>query len=110
LLLSDDKMKADDKLKRVNEVLPLIERPEDKKLAIAVIRQIPKSDALDLLSKYAEEPAVADDACSAIIDVAGAPKSKLDKEARHQALQVAANKSGTDDLKHKAQDALQKLN
>jgi len=110
LLLNDEKLKADEKLKRINEVLPLLERPEDKKLAIAVIRQIPKSDALDLLSKYAEEPAVADDACSAIIDVAGAPKSKLDKGARQQALQVAANKSGKDELKQKAQDALQKLN
>lgn len=110
LLLSDDKLKADEKLKRVNEVLPLLQRPEDKKLAIAVIRQIPKSDALDLLSKFAEEPAVADDACSAIIDVAGAPKSKLDKEARQQALQVAANKSANDELKQKAQNALQKLN
>ena len=110
LLLSDDKLKAEEKLRRVNEVLPLLQRPEDKKLAIAVIRQIPKSDALDLLSKYAEEPEVADDACSAIIEVAGAPKSKLDKEARQQALQVAANKSGNDDLKQKAQSALQKLN
>jgi HEAT repeat protein len=110
LLLNDDKLKADDKLQRLNQVLPLLERPEDKKLAIAVIRQIPKSDALDLLSKYAEEPAVADDACSAIIDVAGQPKSKLAKEARQQALQVAANKSGNDELKQKAQNALQKLN
>ena len=97
-------------MRRVNEALPLLNRPEDKRLAIAVVRQIPKSDALDLLSTFAAEPAIAEDACSAIVDIAGQPKSKFSKEARQQALQVAVDKSSTDALKQKAQDALQKLN
>ncbi len=109
-LLGDEKLKPDEKLRRVNEALPLLNRPEDKRLAIAVIRQISKPDALELLANFAGEEAVAEDACSAIVDVAGQGKSKLPKTSRQQALQTAVEKSPNDTLKQKAQQALDKLN
>jgi HEAT repeat protein len=90
-------------------VLPLLNRPEDKRLAIAVIRQIPSPDALELLANFAGEPDIAEDASAAIIDVASQTKSGLPKEARQKALQTVLEKSANDATKKKADEALKKL-
>ena len=108
-LLGDEKLKSEEKLRRVNEVLPLLNRPEDKRLAIAVIRQIPNPAALELLTNFAGEPDIAEDASAAIIDVASQTKSGLPKEARQKALQTVLEKSANDATKKKADDALKKL-
>ena len=55
LLLSDEKMKGDEKIRRLNEVLPYVERPEDKHMAIAVLRQVHTPEALDLLVTFASQ-------------------------------------------------------
>jgi HEAT repeat protein len=109
-LLGDDKLKAGERFRLLNKSLPLLTRPEEKRLAIAVARQIPTSESLDLLVKFAAEPAVAEDAGSAIIAVATKPKSELSKSVRRQALQGVIDRPATDALKQKAQDVLAKLN
>ncbi|GAG02346.1 unnamed protein product, partial [marine sediment metagenome] len=60
-----------DKQARLNDVLPLIKRPEEKRLAISVLGTVRTAAALDRLVAYAGEAVVAEEACTAIVGLAG---------------------------------------
>jgi HEAT repeat protein len=108
-LEGDKKLKGEEKLAKVQEALPLISRPEEKRAAIAVVQSIPSAAALQMLSKLAEEPAVTEDACSAIVDLAGRNLPGVPGESRRLALQTPLEKSKNEETKHKAQMALAKI-
>jgi HEAT repeat protein len=108
-LEGDKKLKADEKVSKVKEILPLLTRPEEKQLAIAVIKTAPSPDALDVLVSFAGETALADDACSAIVDIARKNSSGIPKQDRQKALLTVADKSTSDDVKRKAEDALKRI-
>ncbi|MFP4057065.1 MAG: HEAT repeat domain-containing protein [Candidatus Brocadiia bacterium] len=95
------------RLARVNEVLPLVERPEGKRLAISVLAKIPKAGVLDMLVAYAEEPKIAEEACSAIVGLAG--NKALPKEERRKALQTALEKAKSGRTKRRARNLLKAL-
>jgi len=99
---SNKQLKNDDKVAKVTEVLPLIKRPEEKRLAIAAIGTIPAPGSLDMLVAFVEEPAVAEDACSAIVKLAGSPMPAVPQNQRQKALQVVTEKSTTDATKKEA--------
>src|SRR5437867_1242002 len=61
---ADKALKDDERIAKVSELVPLLKRPEEKRLAIAAIDGIPTSAGLELLMTFATEPAIADDACS----------------------------------------------
>ena len=105
-LQSNKQLKNDDKLSKLTEVLPLIKRPDEKRLAIAAIGTIPAPAALELLVTFAEEEVVADDACSAIVKLAAAPMPGVSQEQRQKALQVALDKSTSDATKKAARKLL----
>ena len=105
-LQSNKQLKNDDKLSKLTEVLPLIKRPDEKRLAIAAIGTIPAPAALELLVTFAEEEVVADDACSAIVKLAAAPMPGVSREQRQKALQVALDKSTSDATKKAARKLL----
>jgi HEAT repeat protein len=86
-------LKDDEKVSKVTDVLPLINRPEEKRLAIAAIGGVPTPGALELLVTFAAEPAVAEDACSAIVKLAGSNLPGVSKEQRQKALQLAVEKA-----------------
>jgi HEAT repeat protein len=108
-LEGDKQLKADEKMGKLREVLPLLTRPEEKQLAIAVIKTAPSPDGLNLLVNFAGETPVADEACSAIVDVARKSAPGLSKEDRQKALLTVAEKSTNDEVKHKAQEALSRI-
>ncbi len=108
-LLGDDKLDKDDKVAKLKEILPLLQRPEEKITAIAVLQGIPGSAALDLLAAFAAEPAVADDACSALVQSAAQNKPSLSKDQRQKALQLALQQSTREETKQKAEKALKSL-
>jgi HEAT repeat protein len=108
-LLGDEKLKTDEKLAKVQEIMPLLQRPEEKIMAMAVLQGIPTPAALDLLSAFAAEPAVADDACSALVQVAMENKSAFSIDQRQKALQLAFQKSTKEKTKQKAEESLRKL-
>jgi HEAT repeat protein len=109
-LEGDKQLKADEKMGKLKEVLPLLTRPEEKQLAIAVIKTAPSQDALNQLVNYAGETSVADEACSAIVEVARKSTPGLSKEDRQKALLTVADKSTNDEVKRKAQEALNRIN
>jgi HEAT repeat protein len=108
-LLGDEKMAGPEKLRRLNDALPLLKRPEEKRMTIAVLRQVQEPEAVQQLISLASDASTAEEACSALVGLASAPNSKLPKAAREQALQAVLERAPGEALKQKAQDALKKL-
>lgn len=102
----DKKLGNDEKVARVSELLPLVKRPEEKRLAIAVIGVVPTAGALTMLTSLAADPAVAEEACSALVNLAGKNGQGLSKEQRQKALQTVVEKSTNDATKKKAEETL----
>jgi HEAT repeat protein len=105
-LQTNKKLSNDEKVRKVNEVLPLIQRPEEKRLVIGVVDTIPTDRVLELLTTFASEPATTDDACSAIIKLATGKMPAVSAEQRQKALQTVVDKSENDTTKKKAADLL----
>ena len=101
------KMSDDERLAKVKDVLPLVTRAEEKRTAISVLGTIGTGGALDMLMTFAGDAATAEEACSAIVSLAGRKDLKdVPKEQRKKALQTAVEKSKTGATKKKAEDAL----
>jgi hypothetical protein len=99
-------LKDDERVANVKDMLPLIKRPEEQRLVIGVVGAIPTPGGLALLVDFTSDAAIADDACSAIIKLAGDKGSAIPKEARQQALQKVVEKSTQDGTKKKAEEIL----
>lgn len=99
----------DQKLARVKDVRPQIQRPEEERLAIAVLGEAPTAGALELLTTLAQDAAVAEEAYSAIVTVAAANVPGLSGPQRRQALQTVLDKSANNGTKRRAQEALKKV-
>jgi HEAT repeat protein len=104
----DKNLKDDDKVAKVKELLTLISRPEEKRLAIAVLGTIPTGSALDLLVSSSADQSVTEESCSAIVNLAPKKLPAASREQREKALQLVVEKSKNDATKKRAQDALQK--
>ncbi len=102
----DKQLKDDAKVGKVADVLPLIKRPEEKRLAIAAVGAIPSAVVLEMLATFAADPAVAEDACSAIVKLAGGNLPGVSKEQRQKVLEVAAEKATSSATRRKANDLL----
>ncbi len=105
----DKQLKDDEKASKVNELLPLMKRPEEQRQAIAVVGAIPAANALEVLMTLAAEPAVTEDACSAIIELAGMKAAGLSRESCRKALQVVIERSKNGATKSKAQEKLKAI-
>jgi hypothetical protein len=105
----DEKLGGDEKVAKVNELLPLLRRPEEKRLAIAVVGVVPTAGALELLTALAADPAVAEEACSAIVNLAGRNMQGVSRDQRQKALQTVVEKSKNDGMKKKAEEALRRI-
>jgi HEAT repeat protein len=108
-LLGDEKLKDADKLAKMQEVMPLLQRPQEKITGIAVLQGIPEPQALELLAALAAEPAVADDACAALVQAASQERPSISTDQRKQALELALAKSTKEETKQKAEQALKIL-
>jgi HEAT repeat protein len=105
-LQGDKRLKDDEKVGKVTELLPLLTRPEEKRLAIAAIGAIPTPGALELLVAFAAEPAIAEDAWSAVVKLARAPMPAVPKPQRQKALQAVVENSTSDATKKEARELL----
>ncbi len=104
----DKQLKNEEKAAKIKEALPLIKRPEEQRLAIGILSATPTSEALDMLVAFTEQPAVAPDASSAIVQLASGKISGASKDQCHHALETAMAKTSSDETKKKAQDLLKK--
>jgi len=100
------KLNYDEKVAKVNELLPLIKRPEEKRLAISVIGDIPAASALELLTTLAADPAVAEEAYSAMVNLVGRNMQGVSKEQCQKTIQTVVEKSKNETTKKRAEEVL----
>ena len=86
-----------------------MKRPEEKRAAIAVVQSVPTASGLALLAKLADEPAITEDACTAIVDVAGKNIPGVPGESRRLALQTPIEKSKNEETRKRATEALARI-
>ncbi len=102
----DKQLNNSGKVAKVNELLPLIQRPEEKRLAIGVIGAIRTAGSLELLTTLASDPAVTEDACSTIVNITGRGMQGATREQRQKALETVVEKSKNDATRKRAEDLL----
>lgn len=105
----DAKLSDSERVARVGDVTALIKRPEEKRLAIAVVSVVPTGGALELLTTLAADPAVTEEACSATVSLAGKNLQALPKEPCRKALQMVAERSENNSTRKKAEELLKKI-
>ncbi len=104
---NDKSLPSQQKGAEVSKVLPLVTRAEEKRLAIATIGSLPTAGALEMLARFAADPAVSEEACSAIVTLAERSDLKdVSNQQRQKALRTAAENSKADATKKRAEDAL----
>ena len=106
----DKKLKPAEKVARVKDLLPFLQRPEEKRQAISVVGALPTAGALELLLGFTADPGLSEEASLAIVSLA--PRDDLDgasKELRQQSLQAVVDKSKNDKTRRKAETALKRL-
>jgi HEAT repeat protein len=100
------KLSNEQKVAKVKDVRSHIKRPEEKRRAIAVLGDAPSSSALELLTTFAEDSAVAEEAYSAMVRIAGQDIRGVSKDQRRQVLKTVAEKSRNDGTKRRARKTL----
>jgi HEAT repeat protein len=103
------KLSNERKVARIKDMLSHIKRPEEKQQAIAVLGEAPSASALELLTTLAEDPAVVEEAYSAMVRIAGQDIRGISKDQRRQVLQTVAEKSRNNGTKQRARKALSRL-
>jgi hypothetical protein len=94
------------KVTRIVDLLSYIKRPEEKRLAIAVLAEAPSSSALELLTTLAKDSAVVEEVYSAMVQVVGQDVRGISSEQRRQVLKMVAEKSRNSGIKRRARKAL----
>ncbi len=100
------KLSNEQKVAKVKDMQSHIKRPEEKWQAIAVLGDAPSSSALELLTTLAEDSAVAEEAYSAMVLIAGQDIHGVSKDQRRQVLKTVAEKSRNAGIKRRAQKTL----
>ena len=103
------KLSNEKKVANIKDVRPHIKRPEETRQAIAVLGEAPSASALELLTTLAEDPAVVEEAYSAIVRIAAKDIRGVSKDQRRQVLQTVAEKSKNDGTKQRARKTLNGL-
>jgi HEAT repeat protein len=104
------KLKDDEKLAGLEAVAALITRPEEKRMAIALLATVPNVRALESLVGYAADAGVVEEACVAIVASAARPELQASaKDLCQKALRTVLEQSKSDATKKKATAALQRL-
>ncbi len=104
------KLSNADKVKAIDDLLPLLKQPPEKRLAISALGGIPSGKSLDSLSTLAGDPAIAEEASLAIVNVATTKGLQgVSKEARQKALQTAIANSKNEATRTKAGEALKSI-
>jgi hypothetical protein len=105
----DKSLDGRQKVTKVNELLPLIQRPEEKRMAISVVGGVRAPGVLDLLMTFAADPAVAEEACSTMVNLTSRNMPGVSVEQRREALQTVVEKSKNEGTKKKAEELLKGL-
>ena len=104
--LRGSKINNEEKVIRVEDMMSHIKRLEEKRQAIAVLGEAPTVSSLNLLKKLAEDSAVAEEAYSAMVRIAGQDIPGVSKDQRRGVLKMVVEKSKNDGTKRRARKIL----
>ena len=90
-----------EKVAKVQAALPLVQRPEEKLLAISVLGTIPNAEALAALTSFTTDPALVEEACQAMVKVVATDKV-TDAEARKKALETVVAQTKNESTRKRA--------
>ena len=106
---ADKQLNNNDKVSKISSLLPTLQWPEEKQLAIAVIGTLPTASALEVLNGFTADAATAEAACTAITGLASRNVPGVSKEQRQKALQTVIETSKSDATKKAAEKALKAI-
>jgi len=98
---------VDKKLAGFKEIMPLIQRNEEKRLLLGSLATVPTSDALAMAMAYLDDASTKNEACFAAVAIAekiGATNAAVAADAMEKVLEATAN----NDLKKRARAVLNK--
>jgi len=106
-LQGNKKLGAEERFAKFNDVAPLVTRPDEKRLASSVLAASGDGRALEVLASFADDPAAAEEACSALVSLAERKDLKdVSTEQRRKALETVIAKAKAGATKKKAQELL----
>ena len=100
------KLSHDQKVAQVKTLWSRISQAEEKHLAIAALAEAPSPEALELLTGLVNDPAVAEEAYSAMVQIAGQDVPGLSRDRRRGVLQMVLDKSTNNGTRQRARKAL----
>jgi HEAT repeat protein len=100
------KLNNEQKVARIVDLRSHIKRPEEKRLAVAVLGEAPSYSALELLKTFAEDSAVVEEAYSAMVQIAGQDVRGISRDQRRGVLEMVAEKSKNNGIKWRARKTL----
>jgi HEAT repeat protein len=105
----DKKLAPDQRLARVDAILPQVTRPQEKTLVVATLGAIGSAGAVERLTKLAAEAGVTEEACAAIVKIVGRGNSGIPDPVRRAALQKVAETSKSPAVKNRANEILKDI-
>ena len=113
-LQGDTHMSSDQKAEKISAVMPLLQRPEEKSLALTILAQAvshqpPGKPWFESVSSFSQDSALAEDAWAAMLEGVSKAKDSLSQDERRKALQLVVEKSTSEATRKKAEAALGKL-
>ncbi len=97
------------KVAEIEDLLAHIQRAQEKRQAIATLGDIPSKSSLELLTSFAEDNTLVEEACSAIVQVAGGNINGVSKDKRREVLKMVVEKSENNGTKNRAKKALSSI-
>jgi hypothetical protein len=94
------------KLEMIAAAMPVATRPEQKREIVSVLGAINSVKSVQSLVELANDPAVAEEACSAIVNLSGKGIRGANKQQRQHALQAVIEKTKNDGTKKRAEELL----
>ncbi len=108
-LQGDKKLKDEERISKVGQLLPLVKRAEEKRLVISTVRDSHAPGLLPLLLTFTDEESISEDACSAIVTAVAKAPAGVSKEDREKALNAVMEHSKKDGTRRKAEQLLKDL-
>jgi len=107
---SGKKLNDDARVAMVKDLLPLITRAEEKRLAIAALGAAPTAASIEMLLNFAGEAGVAEEACLSLLNIAAKDDLKnVAKDLRQRAAQKVVETSKRNTTKRRAEEILARL-
>jgi len=106
-LQGNRELNGQEKVKKLDEILPLMRRAEEKRLAMPILQPVANGDSLEILMTFAGDSALTDDACAAIVKMASARNASFSPDQKRKALELVVAKATNEDTKRRAQRMLE---